>query len=230
MSSLTKLTLVCSRTFLGVEISPNLISWHSVSSYSQECCWIIIKHRQEMRNHMVGVFQRLRPASWTRDSWWDVLPKQQSNIDSQIQKCPLPLSGLQSAVRGGALLPAAAHAGRAGALAPGPGAGSGAAPLRVPGGARGPRTGREDHAQRRQGPDRGRVSGDRRRHVQLGQRRLEPRLHARHQVPAQRVLPSQLCPGNPEHQVISEVGLFSANVLRVWLHIVLKSGEIASAA
>lgn len=45
-------------------------------------------------------------------------------------------TGLQSAVRGGAILPAAAHACRAGALAPGPGAGPGVASLRVFGGAR----------------------------------------------------------------------------------------------
>lgn len=109
---------------------------------------------------------------------------------------PFSPAGLQSAVRGGAVLPAAAHARWAGALAPGPGAGPGVAPLRVPGGARCARPGREDHTQRWQGPDRGRVPRNRRRHVQLRQCWLEPWLHARHPLPTQWVLPPQLCPGN----------------------------------
>ena len=104
-------------------------------------------------------------------------------------------AGLQPAVRGGALLPATAHGARAGALAAGAGAAAPQPGLRLPGGAGHAGPGRADRAQRREGPHRGGLPRDRGRHVQLGQRWLEPGPHARHPLPAQRLLPAQLGAG-----------------------------------
>lgn len=113
-------------------------------------------------------------------------------------KC-MCLSGLQLVVWRSKVFPASAHARRDGAVETGPGEWSLLQVLRVPGGASCPRSWREDHTEWRQVLDRGGVPRDRRCDVQLCQRRLEPRLHARHPLPAERILPPQLSSGRKCH-------------------------------
>lgn len=144
---------------------------------------------------------------WAHLIWKCVLPKMSCccNQDmSRVQSSFVHLSkmfllivhvGLQSAVRGGAVFPAAANAGRTGALASRAGAQPNLVSMRVCGGACGTWPWGAHHTERRQGPHRGHLPRDRRRHVQLGERRLEPRLHTRHPLPAKWLLPSQLCSG-----------------------------------
>lgn len=105
------------------------------------------------------------------------------------------LSGLQLVIWRSKVFPASAHAGRDGTVETGPGERPLLKVLRVPGGASGPRSRREDYAEWRQVLDRGGVPRDRWCDVQFCQRRLEPWLHTRHPIPAERILSPQLSSG-----------------------------------
>lgn len=104
-------------------------------------------------------------------------------------------AGLPPAVRGGALLPADAHDQGAGALEAGARATTDGAALRLPCGSRHARPGREDRLERGEGAHRGDLPRDRRRNVQLSQRRLEPGPNTRHPLSPQWLLQAQLRPG-----------------------------------
>jgi len=80
----------------------------------------------------------------------------------------------------------------------------------MPGGTSHARSGREDRTERGEGSYRGGLPRDRRRDVQLRERRLEPGPNPRHPLSAQRLLPAELCAGElalkgPEHPAVPQV-------------------------
>lgn len=122
-------------------------------------------------------------------------------------------AGILPAVRRGHLLPAGSSAGRAGALEVRAGMRERVFGVRVCRDSCGPRARREDQCERPPCRDRGGFSWGQRRHVQLPERQLEAGLHIRHSLPAQRLLPPQLCPGS-KHALGSDFKPLTAGVCK----------------